>query len=132
MTSALLSKLQQSDSSSEGGEDQFKEEEEFPDEPPHLDYVTLIAKDGEQFHISRDAALVSGLLRALFSGDVEFAETESRQIDFPNIRGPVLKRVVEYMHHNLVWRNLLDCAPRFPIEDEILVEVLVAADYLNI
>jgi transcription elongation factor B subunit 1 len=132
MSAALLSKLRVDDSSSEEGDNQFGEEEEFGDELQPFDYVTLVANDGDTFHLSREVASVSGLLGSLFSGEVEFAESESRRIEFPTIRGIVLKKVVDYMHHNVVWRDLVDQAPRFPIEDAVLVEVLVAADYLSL
>jgi hypothetical protein len=133
---ALVAAIGQSDSDPDDTapvEPPHPEEEDFLEPPPEIgDLVTLISKEGTRFHLSKDVAMVSGLLRSLFDPDVEFSETISREVRLPNIHSVVLEKVIDYMHFNRIWRSHLERMPLFAVDNSIAVETFVAADFLQL
>lgn len=58
--------------------------------------VTLIANDGERCeNVSLEAALMSGLVKNILAGDMT-----AKEIHINKVSGPVLKRVVVYLHNH--------------------------------
>ncbi|AQZ10714.1 ELC1 (YPL046C) [Zygosaccharomyces parabailii] len=93
--------------------------------------VTLISSDKREFSISREAAMVSPTLKAMLEGP--FKEKNGR-VELPGIEGNVLAKTVEYLQYNLRYRaqpNQEDI-PEFEIPTEMALELLLAADYLNV
>lgn len=121
-----------SSSSSENTDDNAKEEEDFEGPCPQLDMVTLVSNDGFEFHLRRNVACMSELLRCVFEPGKNFKESVRNVYRFANIRGVVLEKVVDYMHYKYMYKDMVSGAPRFDIKDDILLETLVASDYLII
>ena len=121
-----------SDSSKEDDDKNVKEEEEFNEPFPELDMVTLVSSDGRRFHLQRKVAYMSSLLKGVFEPGQNFKESVENEIQFPNIRGEVLDKVVDYLHYSFKYSNNIRNAPKFEVKDDILLETLVAADYLMI
>ena len=109
----------------------FKEEEAF-NEPLEMpcNFVTLISKEGRRFHLDEETACVSQLLKSLLSSS--FAEAKSREVKLPNIRAEVLEKVCDYMHWFRLDKSYTEADTSFPIPNEILMEVLVASDFLRL
>ena len=109
----------------------FKEEEEFH-EPLEMacNFVTLISKEGRRFHLDEETASVSQLLKSLLSSS--FSEAKSREVKLPNIRAEVLEKVCDYMHWFRLEKSYTDADTNFPIPNDILMEVLVASDFLRL
>lgn len=95
------------------------------------EYVTLISADGHEFKCPKKAALVSGTIKSMLSGPAEFAETETGEINFREISTPILEKVIEYFHYKLKYTNSTAEIPQFPIEPEIALELLMAANFLD-
>ncbi|AQZ14983.1 ELC1 (YPL046C) [Zygosaccharomyces parabailii] len=93
--------------------------------------VTLISSDNCEFSISREAAMVSPTLKAMLEGP--FKEKNGR-IELPGIEGNVLAKTVEYLQYNLRYRaqSNQEDIPEFEIPTEMALELLLAADYLNV
>jgi transcription elongation factor B subunit 1 len=130
----LLAHFQDTDSESYSKEsDDHAEEEEFrePIRAP-VESVILIANDGVRFHVATEIVKVSGLLCGALGGDSEFAETVSGEIHLDQIRSIVLERVVDYMHHNFMWRNNCGRMPHFQVDPTITIETYIAADFLQL
>lgn len=121
-----------SSSSEETDDSNAKEEEDFRDPCPQIDMVTLISNDGCKFHVQRKVAIMSDLLKCVFEPESHFKESVKNEYRFSNIRGAVLERVVDYMHHKYMYKDDISSAPRFDVKDDILLETFVAADYLII
>ena len=114
-----------------GQPESFKEEEEFA-EPLAMasDFVTLVSQEGRRFHLDMETAKVSGLLKSMFSGN--FLEVQNREVKLPNVRGEVLEKVCDYMHWTRLSRTYTEADTKFPVPDSIVVEVLVASDFLRL
>lgn len=94
--------------------------------------VTLISREKDEFPISREAALVSPTLRIMLEGP--FKEKEDH-IELSSIDSAVLKKVVEYLEYNLEYKGVdkeQEEVPEFEIPTEMALELLLAADYLNV
>ncbi|KAH3671014.1 hypothetical protein OGAPHI_000725 [Ogataea philodendri] len=92
-------------------------------------YVTLISNDGFQFLISKDAALVSGTLKGMLN--TSFQESSTNTIKLHELDGVLLEKVIEYLYYNLKYKESVD-VPEFDIPTEMALELLVAADFLDV
>lgn len=94
--------------------------------------VTLVSSDQEEVTISREAASVSPTLKAMLDGP--FVE-QSGRIELPTIESKVLQKVAEYLEYNLQYADAnrdVEDVPQFDIPTEMALELLLAADYLNV
>ncbi|KAJ6246451.1 elongin-c [Anaeramoeba flamelloides] len=71
-------------------------EEEKEKEKEDKEIVTLVSNDEKKFELSKDLVLLSGTLKAMLTGHGSFREKQTGVIQLKNIRGEVLKYVVEY------------------------------------
>ena len=60
-----------------------------------------------------------------------FRESEDNVIRFPEIEGLILEKVIKYLHYKRQHLKSTGKIPEFPIEPEIALELLVAANYLQ-
>lgn len=93
------------------------------------EYCTLISRDNFSFTILRSAAAVSGTLKSLLSSN--FAESSTGVIRLESIDGVLLEKVCEYLYYHLAWRDAKE-PPEFVIEPELALNLLVAADFLDV
>ncbi|ODQ79843.1 hypothetical protein BABINDRAFT_36753 [Babjeviella inositovora NRRL Y-12698] len=93
-------------------------------------YVTLISSDNHRFIIDREAAMVSSTLKNSFSYD--FEENATNSIKLHEIHGTLLEKVVEYLYYNLKYQNRVEEVPEFNIPTSMALELLMAADYLDV
>ena len=98
---------------------------------PELDTVKLISRDGHEFVIDRKAAVVSGTIKAMLSGPGTFAEQTLGEIKFREITTPILEKVIQYFYYKLKYTNGHTEIPEFPIEPDIALELLMAANFLD-
>jgi len=92
-------------------------------------YVTLISNDGFEFVVLREATLVSPTIKGMLRSP--FSEAQTGRCAFPEIRGDVLEKVVEYFHYWYKNRDK-DDVPDMDIPVEMCLELLMAADYFNL
>merc|ERR1712057_9166 len=103
--------------------------DEDEEKPPAV--VKLISKEGHEFIIDREAAMVSGTIKNMLSSPGVFVES-SGKIEFPTIRAPILEKVCQYFHYKLKYTNSSQPqVPEFMIEKEVALELLMAANYLD-
>ncbi|ORX65103.1 POZ domain-containing protein [Basidiobolus meristosporus CBS 931.73] len=97
-------------------------------------FVTLTSSDGFEFHISKQAALGSGTIRNMLSSNGPFTESLENEIHFREIRAVILERVCQYLYYKLKYTNSTSEMPDFgsKIEPEIALELLMAADFLEV
>lgn len=95
------------------------------------DSITLIASDGSKHAISKEAGLLSTTLKAMLESP--FKE-QSGEISLPDVEPPVMDKLVEYLEYKLrrEQTNGLDDEISFEIPPELSLQLLIAADYLNI
>ena len=99
---------------------------------PNATYVKLISSDGHEFIIKREHVLYSGTIKAMLSGPGQFAENETNVIHFREIPSNVLQRVCMYITYKARYTNVTDVVPEFPIPPEIAIELLMAANFLDV
>merc|ERR1711879_1083538 len=94
-------------------------------------YVKLISSDGHEFIVKRDHALTSGTIKAMLSGPGQFAENETNEVNFREIPSHVLQKVCMYFTYKVRYTNSSTEIPEFPIQPEIALELLMAANFLD-
>ena len=100
-------------------------------EGPEAMYVKLISSDGHEFIVKRDHALTSGTIKAMLSGPGQFAENETNEVNFREIPSHVLQKVCMYFTYKVRYTNSSTEIPEFPIQPEIALELLMAANFLD-
>ncbi|EME40911.1 hypothetical protein DOTSEDRAFT_74459 [Dothistroma septosporum NZE10] len=95
------------------------------------DYVTLIASDGFSFVVRRSAACISDAIKRMLDPQNGFMEAKTNTCRFDNINGLVLEKVCEYLYYSEKHKNCKDVAD-MDIPAELCLELLMAADYLNV
>ena len=66
----------------------------------------------------------------MLEGPGEFVEQVAGEINFRDISGAVLERVVQYFFYKTRYETSAE-VPRFEVEPEYALEMLMAANFLN-
>ncbi|KAF9741066.1 hypothetical protein PMIN06_008121 [Paraphaeosphaeria minitans] len=98
---------------------------------PTSAYVTLVSNDGYEFKILRDAACIAGTIKKAFDQSSGFREVSENRMELPTINGVVLEKVCEYLYYNQKHAESKD-VPDLEIPPELCLELLIAADYLDV
>ena len=107
-----------------------EEEEEFEDQIPPMDALTLLSNDGYEFVIDKQTAMISITIRNMLYGGGNFEEATTKKIKLP-IRAVILEKIIEYWHYRTQYSDHLDQLPKFPIDPAIAIELLNSAEYLQ-
>ena len=99
--------------------------------PPPEATITLIAADGTRLPVSRRTASVSGLLRTLLAQTAS-AEAARGEVSLPEISREALERCIAYMEYKRAHAGARGTIPNFDIPPEVALELLVAANYLDL
>jgi len=95
-------------------------------------YIRLISAERHVFVVERRIVLTSGMIRTMLGGGGGFAESAKGEIEFGEISTAVLEKVVAYMHYKAKHHNSKVPIPDFAIAPEMALEVLSAANYLDL
>lgn len=60
-----------------------------------------------------------------------FTEQQSGEITFREISTPILEKVIQYFYYKVKYTNSTSEIPEFPIDPEIALELLMAANFLD-
>ncbi len=108
--------------------------------------VELVSKDSVKFRVKRDAILMSGLIKDMLEEQDEMDE-DIPSIPVPNVESKPLRKVLDYCEHH--WNNKADEIEKplkgkledvicdwdkqfLQIDQTMLIELIMAANYLNI
>merc|ERR1712141_72105 len=94
-------------------------------------YVKLVSSDDYEFIVKREDALVSGTIKAMLSGPGQFKENETNEIQFKEIPSHVLHKVAMYLAYKRRYTDSSTEIPEFPVEPEMALELLMAANFLD-
>ncbi|MCJ1275873.1 Transcription elongation factor B (SIII), polypeptide 1 (15kDa, elongin C) [Puttea exsequens] len=98
--------------------------------PSSSSYVTILSTDGHEFVVARDAACVSDTIKRMLDSKSAFAEAITGRIQL-DLSSVVLEKVCEYFYYNLKHKGSKN-VPDMEIPPELCLELLMAADYLNV
>jgi hypothetical protein len=103
------------------------------EDPVDLDYIKLTSAEDHVFLVHRNCAMVSGTIRSMLTGfeGASFIEKESNEITFREIPAVILEKVIQYFYYKVKYSNSTGQIPEFPIEPEIALELLMAANFLD-
>ncbi|XVF46599.1 hypothetical protein PTKIN_Ptkin03bG0040200 [Pterospermum kingtungense] len=93
------------------------------------DTVKLISAEGIEFVIDKEAAMVSQTIRNMLTSPGGFAETEHREVTFPEISAVILEKICQYFYWSLQYARGKET--EFHIEPELTLELMMAANYLH-
>lgn len=96
------------------------------------DTVKLISSDGFEFIISKRCALASGTIKAMVASSGQYVESSKNEIQFQDISAVILDKVCRYLYYKVKYTNTSSELPQFPIEPELALDLLMAADYLDV
>jgi len=105
--------------------------------------LRLVSQEQEKFPVPKKVALQSELIKTMSEGD-----KEEKEIPLPNVKGPVLNKVVSYMKYHaenpakeiekpLKSANMAEVVSQWDaefvdVDQELLFELILAANYMDI
>lgn len=118
-----------------------------PQDPAKEMKVKLVSMDGEAFEVETKVAVMSQLVQTLVADEQEGEEVQ--EIPLPNVKAPVLAKVVEFCQHHkdtpmaeiqkpLKTNVLSDSVDAWDADfvdvadHELLFELILAANYMDI
>ncbi|WCJ20447.1 Elongin-C [Euphorbia peplus] len=93
------------------------------------DTVKLISAEGFEFVIDKEAAMVSQTIRNMLTSPGGFSEREHGEVTFPEISTTILEKICQYFYWSLQYAKGKET--EFPIEPELTLELMMAANYLH-
>mmetsp|Transcript_32962 Transcript_32962/g.32651 ORF Transcript_32962/g.32651 Transcript_32962/m.32651 type:complete len:113 (+) Transcript_32962:1-339(+) len=98
--------------------------------------VKIITGDDQVFYIEKCYADMSYNMKCGLN--CVNMESINKEFRFPDIRGEVMEKVIQYLHYKLKYQQLLDRdvvkmnqVPKFELDPELALDVLIAANYLQ-
>ncbi|KAJ5783128.1 hypothetical protein N7457_004902 [Penicillium paradoxum] len=95
------------------------------------EFVTLVSRDGFEFIIPRNVACVSGTIRRMLDPSSKFSEGVTGRCVLDEFPGMVIEKVCEYLCYNEKHKDKAN-VPDMDIPPELCLELLMAADYLDV
>ena len=96
-------------------------------------FVKLVSSDGFEFIVLHEAALISGTLKGMLQGQGQgrFQESVDNRVTLESINAVLLEKVCEYLYFHLRYKDAKE-VPEFDIAPEMALNLLVAADFLDL
>ncbi|CAL4982427.1 unnamed protein product [Urochloa decumbens] len=92
--------------------------------------VKLISAEGFEFVVDKKAAMVPNTLRNMLTSPGGFSETRQGEVRFPEIPTHILEKICQYFYWSLHYSRGQETT-EFPIEPEITLDLMMAANYLD-
>ncbi|OMJ93793.1 hypothetical protein SteCoe_3114 [Stentor coeruleus] len=100
------------------------------------DIVKITVAEGQVFYLEKRYADMSHNIKAGLG--CNSIESITKEFTFPDIRPDVMEKVIQYLHFKFKYQQLLDRkiikvsqVPKFELEPEMALDVLIAASYLQ-
>jgi transcription elongation factor B subunit 1 len=91
------------------------------------------SKERHEFLVAREVVMAAGTIRMMLTGPGTWAETKSKvpTIIFEEISSPVLEKVIQYFHYKKRYDGAPPPLPKFDIDLDTIVPLLMAANFLD-
>ncbi|OMJ76391.1 hypothetical protein SteCoe_24259 [Stentor coeruleus] len=100
------------------------------------DIVKITVAEGQVFYLEKRYADMSHNIKAGLG--CNSIESITKEFMFSDIRPDIMEKVIQYLHFKFKYQQLLDRkaikvsqVPKFELEPEMALDVLVAASYLQ-
>lgn len=93
--------------------------------------VCLVSHEGEEFTVERELVLQSKVLSIFLSPELDFVESRSGVIRLYDIPSRLLLRILDYLRHRKQHEGDAN-APEWPMQAQESLDLLLAADYLDL
>src|SRR5574343_10743 len=98
--------------------------------------IKITVAEGEVFYIEKRYADMSNNIKAGLG--CNSMESLNKEFNFPDIQAKIMEKVIQYLHFKFKYQRLLDSKlikvsqlPKFDIDPEMALDVLIAASYLQ-
>lgn len=109
-------------------EEEVKKPIFLKNEPKEM--ITLVSSDGFEYLVDKRCLKYSKTIKTLLSG--MYKENEEKRIHFDEIKSNILEKVIQYCY----FKQRFDFDPanrkEFKIEPEISIQLMLAAQYLEL
>ncbi|KAI9298841.1 POZ domain-containing protein [Neoconidiobolus thromboides FSU 785] len=96
-------------------------------------YVKLVSSEGFEFILNKQVAMGSKTIQNMLNGPASFLEASTNRIEFRDISGIILEKVVDYLHYKARYQSSPGYdVPSIKIEPELAIELLMASDFLDV
>ena len=93
--------------------------------------VCLVSHEGERFTVEKELVLQSKVLSMFLSPELNFIESRSGTIRLYDIPSRILVRIIDYLRHRRQHEGDAN-APEWPMQAQESLDLLLAADYLDL
>ncbi|XP_063552206.1 elongin-C-like [Gorilla gorilla gorilla] len=100
-------------------------------EGPDAMYIKLISSNGHECIVKREQASTPGTIKTMLNGPDQFSENKTNEVNFREIPSHVLLKVCLYFANKFHYSNSSTKIPEFPVAPEIVLELLLAASFLD-
>lgn len=96
--------------------------------------ITLVSSQGDEFVVEYDLLRASGVLKRLFASSeaADFEEQRSKVVKLRDISTTILRKIIDYCEYKRAHEHSSKAPPRFQIDEEDAIELLMAANFLDI
>jgi transcription elongation factor B subunit 1 len=96
--------------------------------------ITLISSQGDEFVVEYDLLRASGVLKRLFASSeaADFEEQRSKVVKLRDISTAILRKIIDYCEYKHAHEHSSKAPPPFHIDEEDAIELLMAANFLDI
>ncbi|CAE7188655.1 ATAD3 [Symbiodinium pilosum] len=118
-------------------DESFLEQAHADMDNPHLDpvetfsFLRLVSADGHEFFLDRRIAYECDTFKKMVEKE-GFKEGQTNEIHLPTITGKLLEKVIEYLYFKYKYTDAKVPIPEFPIDDDVVLDLLLVANYLNL
>lgn len=98
------------------------------------DVVKLVSKEDREFIVPRACCMFSGTMRAILSNPGRWRENQEPipTIKFDELSTDVLEMVIKYLEFKLKWDSAPPPIPKFHVEVNMIIPLLLASNYLDV
>jgi len=96
--------------------------------------IKLVSSQGDEFVVEYELLRASSVLEHLFASSeaADFEEQRTKVFKLRDVSTSILRKIIEWMEYKRAHEHSSKTPPRFEIDGEDAIELLMAANYLDI
>lgn len=94
--------------------------------------ITLVSADGDEFAVEYGLVSASSVLRRMLNSKGNFLEQRTKVVNLSTIPTSALEKVIEYCEYRRMYAHSSKRPPKFEINGDEALELLLASNFLDI